>query len=79
MTLKGTREGEAVMCTKSATFALKTVETTNSLLLVEVLVHDQPGCCCPAPCPDPPASAGGWQAGREPGAGDSGCHSWQPH
>ena len=36
MTLKGRPDGEAVLCTETATYALKTVETTNSLLLVEV-------------------------------------------
>ena len=35
MTLKGRQDGEAVLCTETATFTLKTVETTNSLMLVE--------------------------------------------
>lgn len=31
---KGQPDGEAVLCTSSATFAVKTVETTNSMLLL---------------------------------------------
>lgn len=31
---KGTPDGEAVLCTSNATFAVKTVETTNSILLL---------------------------------------------
>ena len=32
--IKGTEDAEAVLCTKTATYAIKTVETTNSILLV---------------------------------------------
>lgn len=34
VTIKGPLDGDAVLCTREATFDLKTVETTNSLLLV---------------------------------------------
>ena len=34
VSIKGPLDGDAVLCTREATFDLKTVETTNSLLLV---------------------------------------------
>lgn len=34
VSIKGPLDGDAVLCTRDATFDLKTVETTNSLLLV---------------------------------------------
>ncbi|KAK9794336.1 hypothetical protein WJX73_004181 [Symbiochloris irregularis] len=35
VTIKGERDGEAVLCTQDKTYALKQVETTNTVLLVE--------------------------------------------
>ena len=36
VSIKGGEEGEAVLCTQNKTFAIKHVETTNTVLLVEV-------------------------------------------
>lgn len=39
MSIKGNPAGEAVLCTQAATFDLKAIETTNSILLVEAGVR----------------------------------------
>lgn len=42
VTIKGNQEGQAVLCTLDRTYALKHVETSNTVLLVEVRLNVLP-------------------------------------